>query len=314
MPDVHQSPRPQYQSQTVQRWRRWAGHWRSQFERQCLSVQNSLSTGYKLLLLPFYVSFQAGQWARLALSEPHRRPGLGSTTEPATQLPMSPSDVKNVPLTTPKLSLQNASPSPVSKIYEWLQRRRSMQLEQAIRQHLPIVFSVGYRQLFDQQLFSQLFSQWLPPLPSLQLPRQRVSQTPRQLFTVQAQSLVRNLPTPRPAGELSTRHQHLDLVSPSLENQNQTNLNSTLNLNVPTALVAKTTTKRSGGRAMTCSPSNSQSLKQTWIDVPSLSVGYERHPFERLLLWLDRVLCWIETLLENWWQAIRQRFKHESPV
>ncbi|MGA1475154.1 MAG: hypothetical protein ACO4AI_08300 [Prochlorothrix sp.] len=41
-----------------------------------------------------------------------------------------------------------------------------------------------------------------------------------------------------------------------------------------------------------------------WIETPAVPVGYEQHPLERVLHWLDRVLAWVETKVQRWLQRL----------
>jgi hypothetical protein len=41
------------------------------------------------------------------------------------------------------------------------------------------------------------------------------------------------------------------------------------------------------------------------IDIDSVFVGYDRHPLERILLFLDRAMAWTETQFAHWWPIIQ---------
>ncbi|MDJ0503635.1 MAG: hypothetical protein PX635_00085, partial [Nostocales cyanobacterium LE14-WE12] len=36
-----------------------------------------------------------------------------------------------------------------------------------------------------------------------------------------------------------------------------------------------------------------------WIDISATSLGYEKHPLEQILEWLDQIILWIEQILIN---------------
>ncbi|BAZ86564.1 hypothetical protein [Dolichospermum compactum] len=40
-------------------------------------------------------------------------------------------------------------------------------------------------------------------------------------------------------------------------------------------------------------------FKPDWIDISATSLGYEKHPLEQILEWLDQVILWIEQILTN---------------
>lgn len=49
---------------------------------------------------------------------------------------------------------------------------------------------------------------------------------------------------------------------------------------------------------------------QDWIEINASTVGYDKHPLEQILQWLDRVMAWLEAKivgivksLWNWWKA-----------
>ena len=40
-------------------------------------------------------------------------------------------------------------------------------------------------------------------------------------------------------------------------------------------------------------------FKPDWIDISATSLGYEKHPLEQILQWLDQLISWIEQILTN---------------
>jgi hypothetical protein len=40
-------------------------------------------------------------------------------------------------------------------------------------------------------------------------------------------------------------------------------------------------------------------FKPDWIDISATSLGYEKHPLEQILEWLDYSILWIEQILTN---------------
>ncbi|MEB3162740.1 MAG: hypothetical protein VKK80_05890 [Prochlorothrix sp.] len=44
--------------------------------------------------------------------------------------------------------------------------------------------------------------------------------------------------------------------------------------------------------------------QESWIETPAVPVGYEQHPLERLLNWLDRGLAWVETTIQRLLQRL----------
>ncbi|MGA1263634.1 MAG: hypothetical protein ACO331_06960, partial [Prochlorothrix sp.] len=49
--------------------------------------------------------------------------------------------------------------------------------------------------------------------------------------------------------------------------------------------------------------------QESWIETPAVPVGYEQHPLERLLNWLDRGLAWVENTV----QRLLQRLLRSRP-
>jgi hypothetical protein len=43
-----------------------------------------------------------------------------------------------------------------------------------------------------------------------------------------------------------------------------------------------------------------------WIETKATSIGYEKHPLEQLLEWLDDVMLWLEEIFVNIFQSLRQ--------
>ncbi len=46
-------------------------------------------------------------------------------------------------------------------------------------------------------------------------------------------------------------------------------------------------------------PSKGFNFKPDWIDISATSLGYEKHPLEQILEWLDQSILWIENMLTN---------------
>jgi hypothetical protein len=40
-------------------------------------------------------------------------------------------------------------------------------------------------------------------------------------------------------------------------------------------------------------------FKPDWIDISATSLGYEKHPLEQILEWLDQSILWIEQIFTN---------------
>ncbi|MHC5833887.1 MAG: hypothetical protein ACYT04_000000102270, partial [Nostoc sp.] len=55
---------------------------------------------------------------------------------------------------------------------------------------------------------------------------------------------------------------------------------------------------------------SSQVEAQTdWIETKATSTGYEKHPLEQLLQWLDDVMLWLEEVFVNIFQSLRQMWQ-----
>ena len=46
-------------------------------------------------------------------------------------------------------------------------------------------------------------------------------------------------------------------------------------------------------------PSQGFNFKPDWIDISATSLGYEKHPLEQILEWLDQLILWIEQIFTN---------------
>lgn len=60
------------------------------------------------------------------------------------------------------------------------------------------------------------------------------------------------------------------------------------------------TAKKNESQGLTENPNSRQvDFQPDWIDVEATFVGYDKHPLEQMLQWLDRILLWIEQLIIN---------------
>jgi hypothetical protein len=50
-------------------------------------------------------------------------------------------------------------------------------------------------------------------------------------------------------------------------------------------------------------------LQPDWIDVEAIFIGYDKHPLEQLLQWLDRVMLWLEEIVMKIIQALRRLWR-----
>ncbi|MEM8717136.1 MAG: hypothetical protein AAGE92_15420, partial [Cyanobacteria bacterium P01_G01_bin.4] len=49
-------------------------------------------------------------------------------------------------------------------------------------------------------------------------------------------------------------------------------------------------------------------MTNTWLDTTAEVVGYDKHPLERLLGWVDSGMAWIEQRIAQVWYWVRDRF------
>ncbi len=47
-----------------------------------------------------------------------------------------------------------------------------------------------------------------------------------------------------------------------------------------------------------------------WLEVESVSVGYVKHPLEKILGWVDVIMTWLEKLVAQVWQLCQQKLKN----
>ncbi|NJL83368.1 MAG: hypothetical protein HC890_11235 [Chloroflexaceae bacterium] len=45
----------------------------------------------------------------------------------------------------------------------------------------------------------------------------------------------------------------------------------------------------------------------TWIETEAIAVGYVKHPLERVLEWLDRIILWLEETVAALWRWLQQK-------
>ena len=48
-------------------------------------------------------------------------------------------------------------------------------------------------------------------------------------------------------------------------------------------------------------------LSPDWIDTHATTMGYIKHPLEKILAWLDRIILWLEELMTNVWRWLLKR-------
>ena len=52
-------------------------------------------------------------------------------------------------------------------------------------------------------------------------------------------------------------------------------------------------------------------LSPDWIDIHATTMGYIKHPLEKILAWLDRIILWLEELVTNIWRWLLKRMSNE---
>ena len=68
----------------------------------------------------------------------------------------------------------------------------------------------------------------------------------------------------------------------------------------------------SEGSAIDSDHQSALELSADWIDIHATTMGYIKHPLEKILAWLDRIILWLEELVTNIWRwLLKQMSKSE---
>lgn len=71
---------------------------------------------------------------------------------------------------------------------------------------------------------------------------------------------------------------------------------------------AKTSVQdKGGGFFLDLTDQPNPSMTNTWLDTTAEVVGYDKHPLERFLGWVDLGMAWIERRIANVWHWMRDR-------
>lgn len=120
-----------------------------------------------------------------------------------------------------------------------------------------------------------------------------------------------------PNESIEAENQRPDTLPPQLPGVAPVSLPSKKNSGVttvsshPLSLSAKTLNplSQSAAHAVTQSSSEDYEIETAydWIETEAKSVGYVKHPLERILEWLDKLILWVEETILKVWKWLRSR-------
>ncbi len=142
---------------------------------------------------------------------------------------------------------------------------------------------------------AQALQRWIKPF--LKAPTPAVSTSAGKMTVSAPGHLDRKISTPSRGS--------LPLVPPNLLPPNLVSTLTTVFSQPPDS----TPDPDPAAEALTTVQSQDSELTNTWIEIEATFVGYEKHPLERLLEWLDRGMLWFEDWLMKLWNWLQQRRK-----
>ena len=74
---------------------------------------------------------------------------------------------------------------------------------------------------------------------------------------------------------------------------------------------ANSTVQSDASQGSTNQQETALELSPDWIDIHATTMGYIKHPLEKILAWLDRIILWLEELMANIWRWLLKRMPNK---